>query len=60
MMGLSIAGNSVAQLVRLALLLTLGSVMNANAAFLGLIGDSWKEEALQHDGSWIVVERSQK
>ncbi len=34
--------------------------MNANAGLLGLIGDSWKEDALQHDGSKIVVERSQK
>jgi hypothetical protein len=60
MMGLNRAVTPVAQLARLALLLTLGSALNANAGFLGLIGDSWKEEALQHDGSKIVVLRSQK
>ena len=38
----------------------IASGMNANAGLLGLIGDSWKEETLQHDGSKIVVERSQK
>jgi hypothetical protein len=47
-------------MLELTLLLILGPVTNANAGFLGLIGDSWKEEALQHDGSKIVVERSQK
>lgn len=33
--------------------------MNANAGLLGFGGDSWKEEVLLHDGSKIVVKRSQ-
>jgi hypothetical protein len=33
--------------------------MSADAGFLGFGGDSWKEEVLLHDGSKMVVERSQ-
>jgi hypothetical protein len=33
--------------------------MNANAGFLGFGGTSWKEEVLLHDGSKIIVKRSQ-
>ncbi|MBK9160191.1 MAG: hypothetical protein IPM27_01230 [Nitrosomonadales bacterium] len=33
--------------------------MSACAGFLGLGGDSWKEEVLLHDGQKIIVERSQ-
>lgn len=36
----------------------MGLSMNAKAGLFGLGGDSWKEEALQPDGSKIVVERS--
>lgn len=32
---------------------------NANAGFLGFGGDRWKEEVLLHDGSKIIVKRSQ-
>jgi hypothetical protein len=47
------------QLAKLGLLLMMGMSINADAGLLGLVGDSWKEETLQHDGSKIVVERSQ-
>lgn len=40
-----------------AVLLTLS--MNANASLFGFGGTSWKEEVLLHDGSKIIVERSQ-
>lgn len=33
--------------------------MNAEAGLFGFGGDSWKEEVLLHDGSKIIVERSQ-
>jgi len=39
-------------------ILILGTSINA-FEFLGLGGDSWKEEVLLHDGSKLVVERSQ-
>jgi hypothetical protein len=37
----------------------LGVSMNADAGFLGFGGDNWKEEVLLHDGSKIIVNRSQ-
>ncbi len=40
------------------LLLTLGVSMNV-FGFLGFGGDSWKEEVLLHDGSTLIVKRSQ-
>lgn len=43
----------------IGLVLTLGMSMSACAGFLGLGRDSWKEEVLLHDGSKIIVERSQ-
>ena len=46
-------------LQRATLILMLGVSMSAYAGLLGLVGDSWKEEVLLHDGSKIVVERSQ-
>lgn len=45
------------QLAKLGLLLTLGMSMTACASLFG--GESWKEEVLLHDGSKIIVERSQ-
>ena len=39
----------------ICLVLTLGVSMNAS----GFGGDSWKEEVLLHDGSTIIVKRSQ-
>lgn len=36
----------------------MGASMNAEAGLFGLGGTSWKEEALQPDGSKIVVERT--
>ena len=43
----------------IGLVLTLGMSMSAYAGFLGLGGDSWKEEVLLHDGSKLIVRRSQ-
>ena len=40
-------------------LLFLGVSMSANAGLFGFGGTSWKEEVLLHDGSKMVVERSQ-
>jgi hypothetical protein len=39
--------------------LALGVSMSADAGFLGIGGTSWKEEVLLHDGSKIIVKRSQ-
>jgi len=39
-------------------ILIMGTSINA-FGFLGLGGDSWKEEVLLHDGSKLIVERSQ-
>lgn len=41
------------------LVLTLGVTMNADAGLFGFGDPSWKEEVLLHDGSKMVVERSQ-
>ena len=37
----------------------LGAGLNAEAGLFGLGGDSWKEEVLLHDGTKIVITRSQ-
>ncbi len=44
-----------------AVTLVLASVVSisASAGFLGFGGESWKEEVLLHDGSKLIVERSQ-
>lgn len=44
---------------KLVLLLMMGVSMNADAGLFGFGGDSWKEEVLLHDGSKIIVKRSQ-
>jgi hypothetical protein len=49
----------VEQVARLWLVLIMGVSMNADAGWLGLGGDSWKEEVLLHDGQTIIVKRSQ-
>lgn len=41
------------------MLMMMGVSPNACAGFLGFGGDSWKEEVLLHDGSRIIVKRSQ-
>lgn len=41
------------------LILALSLSTNLYASFLGFGGDSWKEEVLLHDGSKIIVNRSQ-
>lgn len=43
----------------IGLVLTLGISLNADAGILGFGGTSWKEEVLLHDGSKIIVKRSQ-
>lgn len=43
----------------ISLVLTLGVSMNADAGLFGFGDPSWKEEVLLHDGSKMVVERSQ-
>ncbi len=40
-------------------ILTVGISMSVNAGLFGLGGMNWKEEVLLHDGSRIVVKRSQ-
>jgi len=47
------------QIAKLGFLLMMGASMNADAGFLGFGGTNWKEEVLLHDGSKIVVKRSQ-
>jgi len=43
----------------IGLILTLGVSMSADAGLFGFGGTSWKEEVQLHDGSKIIVERSQ-
>lgn len=43
----------------IGLVLTLGVSISADAGLFGFGGDSWKEEVLLHDGSKIIVKRSQ-
>ncbi len=47
------------RIVQSGLLLMIGASMNAGAGLFGFGGDNWKEEALQYDGSKIIVKRSQ-
>ena len=43
----------------IGLIWVLGVSMSASASFFGFGKESWKEEVLLHDGSKIVIERSQ-
>lgn len=47
------------QITQLGLLLMIGVSMSAGAGLFGFGGTSWKEEVLLHDGSKIIVKRSQ-
>ncbi len=47
------------QIAKLGFLLMMGASMSADAGLFGFGGVSWKEEVLLHDGSKIVVKRSQ-
>lgn len=47
------------RIVKLGLILMMGGGMSADAGFLGFGGTSWKEEVLLHDGSKIIIKRSQ-
>lgn len=52
--------HSLSRIFRIVgLVLTLGVSMSADAGLFGFGGDSWKEEVLLHDGSKIIVKRSQ-
>lgn len=46
-------------LCTILLVMSLGVCMDAEAGFFGFGGTSWKEEVLLHDGSKIIVGRSQ-
>lgn len=53
-------GHSLLKAFKLiGLILTLGISMSADAGLFGFGGTSWKEEVLLHDGSKVIVERSQ-
>jgi hypothetical protein len=43
----------------ICLVLTLGVSMNADAGLFGFGGTSWEEEVLLHDGSKLIMKRSQ-
>lgn len=47
------------QIVKLGFLLMMGASMGAEAGLLGFGSTSWKEEVLLHDGTKLIVERSQ-
>jgi len=47
------------QIAKLGLLLMMWVSMGADAGLFGFGGDSWKEEVLLHDGSKLIVKRSQ-
>ena len=53
-------GHGLVRIVQtLCLAATVGMSVSAAAGVLGLGGDSWKEEVLLHDGSKMVITRSQ-
>ena len=53
-------GHGLLKLINIiGLILTLGISMNAEAGLFGFGGTNWKEEVLLHDGSKIIVKRSQ-
>ena len=47
------------RITKLGFLLMIGVSMSADAGLFGFGGTGWKEEVLLHDGSKIIVERSQ-
>ncbi len=47
------------RITKLGLFLAMGVSMNAEAGVFGFGGTSWKEEVLLHDGSKVIVKRSQ-
>lgn len=47
------------RITKLGFFLMMGVSMNADAGLFGFGGASWKEEVLLHDGSKIIVKRSQ-
>jgi hypothetical protein len=56
---MNVGNGMMRQLAKLGLLLMMVVSISADAGFLGFGGTSWKEEVLLHDGSKIIVERSQ-
>jgi hypothetical protein len=51
--------NMATLLKTMAVILSMGMSMNANAGLFGFGDMTWKEEVLLHDGSKIIVKRSQ-
>jgi len=47
------------QITKLGFFLIMGVSMSADAGLFGLGGTSWEEEVLLHDGSKLIVERTQ-
>jgi len=47
------------RVAKLGLIMMMGVSLNACGGWFGFGGDSWKEEVLLHDGSTIIVKRSQ-
>jgi hypothetical protein len=47
------------RITNLGLILIMGAGMNSNAGLFGFGGTNWKEEVLLHDGSNIIIKRSQ-
>lgn len=47
------------QITKFGLILMMGGSMSAEAGLFGFGGTNWKEEVLLHDGSKIIVKRSQ-
>lgn len=55
---MNITNGMMKKMTKLALLLMIGISMSACAGLFGFGSTSWKEEALLHDGSKIIVDRS--
>lgn len=56
---MSVLSLTLKRIARLGLILMMVISINAGAGLLGFGGTSWKEEVLLHDGSKIIVKRSQ-
>lgn len=56
---MSIFHTTLKRIAGLGMILMVGASMNAEAGLFGFGGDSWKEEVQLHDGSKLIVKRSQ-
>ena len=57
--GMKLGAPWLRRMAKLGFLLMMGVSMSAEAGLFGFGGDSWKEEVLLHDGSKLVLQRSQ-